>query len=67
MSQKIQIEDHVTVGTLAEKLSLPVSRLITELMKNGIITTINERVDFDTAQIIVHELGLDYEIIKKES
>ena len=48
MSQKIQIEDHVTVGTLAEKLSLPVSRLITELMKNGILTTINERVDFDT-------------------
>jgi translation initiation factor IF-2 len=67
MSQKIQIEDHVTVGTLAEKLSIPVSRLITELMKNGIMTTINERVDFDTAQIIVHELGLDYEIVKKEA
>jgi translation initiation factor IF-2 len=67
MSQKIQIEDHVTVGTLAEKLSLPVSRLITELMKNGILTTINERVDFDTAQIIVHELGLDIELTKQEA
>ncbi len=66
MSQTIQIEDNVTVGTLAEKLSIPVSRLITELMKNGIMATINERLDYDTAQIIIHELGLDVEISKDE-
>jgi translation initiation factor IF-2 len=54
----IEIEDMITVGTLAEKLSIPVSRLIGELMKNGIMATVNERIDFDTAQIIVEELDL---------
>lgn len=54
----IEIEDLVTVGTLAERLSIPVSRLIGELMKNGVMATVNERIDFDTAQIIVEELDL---------
>ena len=62
---KIEIENLITVGTLAEKLSIPVSGLITELMKNGVMATVNEKIDFDTAQIIVGELGLDYELVKK--
>lgn len=65
MATTIQIEDNITVGTLAEELKLPVSRLIGELMKNGILATINERLDFDTAQIIVGELGLDIELSRK--
>jgi translation initiation factor IF-2 len=61
----IEIEDNITVGTLAERLHLPVTRLITELMKNGVMATVNERIDFDTAQIIVGELGLDVELEKR--
>lgn len=61
----IEIEDQITVGTLADQLMIPVSTLITELMKNGVMATVNERVDFDTAQIIVSELGLDIELVKK--
>ena len=64
MSRTIEIEDTITVGTLAEKLALPVSRLIAELMKNGIMATVNERIDFDTAQIIIGELGLDIQLEK---
>jgi translation initiation factor IF-2 len=65
MARTIEIDDMITVGTLAEKLMLPVSRLIGELMKNGVMTTVNERIDFDTAQIIVEELGLEVELAKK--
>lgn len=65
MAQTIEIEDMITVGTLAEKLMLPATRLIGELMKNGVMATINERIDFDTAQIIVSDLGLDVELTKK--
>ncbi len=61
----IEIEDQITVGALAEKLLLPVTKLIGELMKNGVMATVNERIDFDTAQIIVGELGLDIELTKK--
>ncbi len=60
----IEIEDTITVGTLADKLSLPVTRVIGELMKNGVMATVNERIDFDTAQIIVEELGLEVELKK---
>lgn len=59
MATTIEIEDMITVGTLADKLHLPVTRLIGELMKNGVMVTVNEQIDFDTAQIIVDELGLD--------
>src|ERR1700712_1684617 len=62
----IEIEDMITVGTLAERLSIPVTRLIMELMKNGIMATVNERIDFDTAQIIVTELGLEFELQKRD-
>jgi translation initiation factor IF-2 len=65
MARTIEIEDMTTVGTLAEKLSLPVTKLIGELMKNGVMATVNERIDFDTAQIIVEELGLDVSLSKK--
>jgi translation initiation factor IF-2 len=58
----IEIEDMITVGTLAERLSIPVTRLIGELMKNGVMATVNERIDFDTAQIITEELGLGVEL-----
>ncbi len=67
MSTTIEIEDTITVGTLAERLSLPVTRVIGELMRNGIMATVNERIDFDTAQIIVEELGLDISFKKKEA
>jgi len=67
MATKIEIEELITVGSLAEKLMLPATKLITELMKNGVMATVNERIDFDTAQIIVGELDLDIELIRKST
>jgi translation initiation factor IF-2 len=63
----IEIEDMVTVGTLAEQLSIPVSRLIGQLIKNGIMATVNEKIDFDTAQIIVEELDIGLTLSKKSA
>jgi translation initiation factor IF-2 len=65
MATTIEISDPITVGSLAEELKLPVSRIITELMKSGVMATVNERIDFDTAQIIVEELGIDITLAKK--
>lgn len=61
------VADSITVGELAETLNLPVTTLVGELFKNGIVATINQRIDFETAQIIVEELGLEVELQKKES
>ncbi len=65
MARTIEIEDGITVGTLAEELQIPVTSLIAELMKNGVLATVNERLDFDTAQIIVGELSLEVELARK--
>ena len=62
----IEIADMITVGDLAERLSIPVSRLIGELMKNGVMATVNERIDFDTAEIIVGELDLGIKLVKTQ-
>ncbi len=47
----------LTVREFAERLGLPVTRVITELMKNGILASQNERIDRETATIIAGELG----------
>jgi translation initiation factor IF-2 len=67
MARTIEIGEQVTVGELAELLSIPVSQLIGELFKNGVAATVNEKIDFDTAQIIVGEMeDIDVELAKKE-
>lgn len=66
MARTIEIDDYVTVGSLAELLALPASKLIAELFRNGVMATVNEKLDFDTAQIIVSEMNLDVELAKKE-
>jgi translation initiation factor IF-2 len=67
MEKKILIIGNtVTVGELAERLDLPVTKLIGELFKNGIMATVNQRIDIETAQIIVDELGLEVELKQKD-
>jgi translation initiation factor IF-2 len=66
MAQTIEIDEQVTVGQLAELLQLPVSKIIAELLKNGVMATVNEKIDFDTAQIISGELGLDIELARRQ-
>lgn len=56
----------ITVGDLAEKLALPVAKLVGELFKNGIVATVNQRLDFETVQIIVEELGIEVQLEKAE-
>ena len=62
----LTIADSITVGELAEALNLPVTQLVGELFKNGIVATINQRIDFETAQIIVEELKIAVQLKRKE-
>ncbi len=54
----IKIAGSITVDELAQALGLGVTALIGELFKNGIVATINQRLDFETAEIMISELGL---------
>lgn len=66
-SKTLLIPGMITVGELAAQLDLPVTKLIGELFKNGIMATVNQKIDLETAQIIVEELGLDVELKQKEA
>ena len=55
----IQIAGSITVDELSQALGLSVTELIGTLFKNGIVATINQRLDFETASIIIDELGLE--------
>ena len=54
----IQIAGSITVDELAKALGLSVTSLIGELFKEGIVATINQRLDFDTATLILDELNI---------
>ncbi len=54
----IQIAGAITVDELANELGLSVTSLIGELFKQGIVATINQRIDFDTAALMIDELGI---------
>ncbi len=55
--KKVKLPAIITVKKFGEVLSLSVSSVITELMKNGILATINEQIDFETASILAQDLG----------
>lgn len=55
----IQIAGSITVDELASALGISVTSLIGELFKQGIMATINQRLDFDTASLIIEELGME--------
>jgi len=59
--KKVKIGQTVNVKKFSEILDLPLGTVIAELMKNGILATINEKIDFETASIIAQDLGFEVE------
>ncbi len=57
----VLIPDEITVGELAERMKLPATEIIKKLMVLGIMASVNENIDFDTASLIVEELGGTFE------
>ena len=55
----IKIPSLITVREFATMAELPVNKVLSELMKNGIFTSLNEKIDFDTASIIGADLNLE--------
>jgi len=52
----------ITVRDLTERIGKPAGDIIKKLMMLGIIATINNELDFDTAQLVCSEFGVDLEM-----
>jgi len=57
--KKISLPGVVPVKALAEILGVAPVDVVKKLMENGILATINESIDFDTAAIIASEFGAE--------
>ena len=58
---KIQVPDEITVGDLASLLRMTANEVIKKLMSLGVMATVNEVIDYDTAEIVATELGAKVE------
>lgn len=58
---KVMIPDTITVSELAVRLKVTATEVIKKLMGLGIMATINQEIDFDTASLVADELGAKVE------
>ena len=57
--REIKIPNFITIRNFSSLTGEPVNEVLAELMKNGIFSSLNEKIDFDTAAIIGADLGLN--------
>jgi len=62
--RRIEIPSSVTVKQLAEQLGLSSIEVIKQLMQNGVMASVNQAVDFDTAAVVASDLG--FEVVEKK-
>lgn len=63
--EPIKISSLVVVRDFAAKLGIPVTRVVAELMKNGVMASVNQEIDFDTATIIAGDLGKEVVLMEE--
>ncbi len=56
-SHEVELMDMISVGALAQQMSVKAGEVIKELMKLGVMANINQMIDQDTAILVVEELG----------
>ncbi len=59
--------DTITVKDLTERIGKPAGEIIKKLLLLGIMATINKELDFDTAQLVCNEFGIELEMKKAET
>lgn len=65
--KELKIPGYITVRNFAQMANLPVNKVLAELMKNSIFSSMNERIDFETAAIIGADLGLEVKLDEEQT
>ncbi|HPU90456.1 MAG TPA: translation initiation factor IF-2, partial [Spirochaetota bacterium] len=61
--KSIEITESIPVGDLAKKLNIKANEIIAKLMQLGVMATINQVIDAETAQILAGEYGTDVKVV----
>ncbi len=62
--REVEVPEAITVGELANRMAIKATELIKIMMKNGIMATINQPLDQDTAVLMVEEMGHKAKAVK---
>ena len=62
---KVEIPDEISVGELASRMKKTGAEVVKALMKNGVMASVSQVIDFDTAAIIAEDMGckVEHEVI----
>ncbi len=60
---EVTIDENITVKEFSEKIWVPLPEVMKKLIANGIMTSLNASLDFDTASLIAEDLGV---LLKKK-
>ena len=63
--QVIQLKNKLTVKELAEIMNKNASEIITKLIGLGIMATINQEIDYETAELIAADFGIEVELLEE--
>ena len=64
--REVKVPENISVGDLAQQMSVKAAEVIKELMKMGMMVTINQVLDQDTAALVVEEMGHKVVLHKEE-
>ena len=61
----VKIPDEITVGELASRMKKTAAEVIKCLLKNGVMASVNQTIDYDTAEFVAVELGckVEHEVV----
>ncbi len=61
IKRRIKIDEAIVLSELAKRMSIKASEMIAKLMGLGIMATVNQTIDFDTAALVAAEFGYEVE------
>jgi translation initiation factor IF-2 len=67
MVYEVALPESITVGELAQKMSVKSTAVIKELMKLGVMATINQALDQETATLVVEEMGHTVRLLREDA
>lgn len=67
MVREVSLPESISVGDLAQRMSLKGAEVIKTLFGLGVMATINQIIDQDTAILVVDELGHKYKLTKADA
>jgi len=65
--RQVHIPETITVGELAQRMAVKANEVIKTMMKMGVLATINQPIDQDTATLVVEEFGHTPLVVREDT